>query len=188
MHHCMVSPTRSTDNFTDCICLGCLQVCLSTTNAYPGCAGSSSRGALEAVFFKTDAFGDGVAPSDLSLFGSDKIVLDYPFCKRDDSNGAVTECKGASLGPDGVLDYDFDMGFRLASPVSWSNNQTAELGCFYITGPSAFAPPAGGWTMGLKYVNTDRTQAAMVKSVCATLVPFQSDSAALNRIATQVGA
>jgi hypothetical protein len=163
-----------------------LQVCLSVTREYPGCAGSSDRGQLDGVFFKTDVFGEGVDPSELSIFGSDKLALAYPYCVRTGS-GSVTECNGVGLGS-GLLDYDFDMGFSLASPVTWSGNQTAELGCFYITGPSAFAPPADGWVVGFKYSNTQRGQASMVKGVCANLIPFQSPVIEYNRLSTQVSA
>jgi hypothetical protein len=133
---------------------------------------------------QTDVFGDGVDPSEISVFGSDTIVLDYPYCVRD--GDSVSSCKGMSLGENGVLNYDFDVGFKLASTPSWSNNQTAELGCFYITGPSAFAPPTDGWVIGLKYKDTPNGYASMVKGVCAGLIPFESPAKDYNRISSQV--
>lgn len=42
----------------------------------------------------------------------------------------------------------------MASGGAWSNNQTASLGCFYITGPRAILPPALGWNVGVTYQNT----------------------------------
>lgn len=162
-----------------------IQVCLSVTSEYPGCAGSSSKGQLDAIFFKTDAFGEGVDPAEVSIFGSDKVVLQYPYCVRD-STGGVTGCEGASLGANRLIDYDFDMGFRLANPISWSGNRTADLGCFYVTGPSAFSPPPDGWVVGFKYSNTDKGHATMAKGVCAAIVPFQSPGTEYNRISTQV--
>ena len=66
----------------------------------------------------------------------------------------VTTCGAADVNAV-TVDYNFDYGLEFTNGTAWDGNQTASFGCLYLTGPSILTVPAGGWPVGLHFLDTE---------------------------------
>lgn len=163
-------------------------MCLSPTDQWHGCQHSSSQGTLDAVFLRLDGLGVSEAQQ-VIVSGSDSMSINYPYCVKNAGGPGVSSCQGFDMSTP-VLDYGWDVAFAVSSAgsnTSWSGSPSASLGCFYLSGLSSFDMALNGWTVGLKYSNTTKGSASMVKPICSDLVPFNSTVREFNQISTQVG-
>jgi hypothetical protein len=95
------------------------------------------------MYFEADAFNVS-SPTDLT-FISGSIRLGT----RLSSSANITTI-------DGYLGNIMDVGFELATPVSWRQESTRRLGVFYIQGSSIFDPAAAkGWLVGFFYTGLE---------------------------------
>lgn len=125
-----------------------LRVCLRTTNsalANPICSGSSGSGRLTGVFFGAEPFG---VPAVQLGVENGAIKAARPYCSGSDN---LVECQGVDIRSTLAGGPGFDVGFALASPVTFGT-ANADLGCFYITNfASALLDRAEGWSVGLSF-------------------------------------
>ena len=66
----------------------------------------------------------------------------------------LTSCGAANINAV-TVDYTFNYGLEFTTGNEWLGNQTASLGCLYVTGPSVLTIPADGWNVGLHFLDTE---------------------------------